>query len=78
MGHAKVRGKGWIEKDVGVLEGGARCPRFQTEMLQDAREMREYLRQNNNTKKHIQRKKGNSKIHKRGAKFNPKTCSYLS
>ena len=37
MGHAKVRGKCWRAKDVGVLEGGAKCPQFQTAMLQDVR-----------------------------------------
>ena len=26
MGHEKVIVKGWISKDVGVLEGGAKCP----------------------------------------------------
>ena len=78
MGHAKGRGKVWRAKYVGVLEGGARCPRFQTAMLQDSREMKEYLRHHPNANKHRQRKKGSGKMHKRSAKFNTKTWAYLS
>ena len=37
MVHSKVRDKVWREKYVGVLEGSARCPRFQTTMPQDER-----------------------------------------
>ena len=72
MGHAKGRGKDWRAKDLGVLEGGARCPRFRTAMLQDAREMKEYFRQYPNAHRHRQRNKGSCKMQKRNAKFNPK------
>ena len=77
MGNAKRRVKVWIEKDVGLLECGARCPRFQTAMLQDARERKEYFRQHPNANKHRQHKKVSSKMNKRSAKFNPKTWTYF-
>ena len=44
MGRVNGRGKGWRAKHVGVLEGGGRCPQFQTAMLQYAREIKEYFR----------------------------------
>ena len=77
MGHDTGRGKGWREKDFGVLEGGARCPRSQTAMLQDARETKDYSRQHHNANKHRQRNKGSCKMQKRSSKFTPKKWSYF-
>ena len=73
MGYQKGKGKGWRTKYIAVLVGGARFLRFQTAMLQDAREMKECCRHNTNANKYIKHKKGSYRIQKRIAKFNPKT-----
>ena len=40
--------------------------------------MKEYLRHRPNANKHRHLNKGSDKIHKRGAKFNPKTWAYFN
>ena len=77
MGHAKCRVKGCRAKDIGILEGDDRCPQLQTEMLQDDRETKEYLRQHPNTEKTDSTTK-HGEMQKRGSKFNPKTWAYFN